>query len=75
MQEEEAGVVERGDALNHSAVDTINDGALKASCGGFLAFQLVLGAAVLADVVFDWGVGFGCPDGFCSADGAVHVAG
>ena len=37
--------------------------------------QQALFAAVLADVVFDGGVGFGGLDGFCSADGAVHVAG
>ena len=75
VQEEEAGVVERGDALNHGAVDAIDNGAFEAGGGGFFAFEFVLGAAVLADVVFDGGVGDGRLDGFGAADGAVHVAG
>lgn len=75
VQEEEAGVIERGDALNHGAVDAIDDAALESGGGGFFAFQFVLGAAVPADVVFDWGVGFGGLDGFSAADGAVHIAG
>ena len=75
VQEEEAGVIERGDALNHGAVDAIDDAAFEAGGGGFFAFQFILGAAVLADVVFDGGVGFGGLDGFGAADGAVHVAG
>ena len=36
MQKKEAGVVERGDALYHGAVDAIDDGALEAGGGGFL---------------------------------------
>ena len=75
VQEEEAGVIERGDALNHGAVDAIDNGAFEAGGGGFFAFEFVLGAAVLADVVFDGGVGDGRLDGFGAADGAVHVAG
>lgn len=75
MQKKEAGVIERGDALNHGAVDAIDDAAFEAGGGGFFAFQFILGASVLADVVFDRGVGFGGLDGFCAADGAVHVAG
>lgn len=75
VQEEEAGVIERGDALNHGAVDAIDDAALESGGGGFFALQFILGAAVLADVVFDRGVGFGGLDGFGAADGAVHVAG
>ena len=75
VQEEEAGVIERGDALNHGAVDAIDDAAFETGGGGFFAFQFILGAAVLADVVFDGGVGFGGLDGFGAADGAVHVAG
>ena len=34
-----------------------------------------MGAAVLADVVFDGGVGGGGLEGFGTADGAVYVAG
>lgn len=75
VQEEEAGVVESGDALNHGAVDAIDNGAFEAGGGGFFAFEFVLGTAVLADVVFDGGVGDGRLDGFGAADGAVHVAG
>lgn len=75
MQEEEAGVIQRGDALNHGAVDAIDDAALESGGGGFFAFQFILGAAVPAYVVFDRGVGFGGLDGFGAADGAVHVAG
>lgn len=75
VQEKETGVVERGDTLNHGAVNAIDDCALKSGCGGFLAFQFVLCAAMLADVVLDRGVGFGFVDGNSSADGAVHVAG
>ena len=75
MQEEEAGVIERGDALNHGAVDAIDDAAFEAGGGGFFALQFVLGAAVPADVVFHRGVGGGGLDGFSAADGAVHVAG
>ena len=75
VQEEEAGVVERGDALYHGAVDAIDDGALEAGGGGFLALQFILGAAVPADVVFHRGVGGGGLDGLRAADGAVHVAG
>ena len=75
MQEKEARVIERGDALNHGAVDAIDNGAFEAGGGGFFAFQFVLGAAVPADVVFDGGVGGGGLEGFGSADGGVHVAG
>lgn len=75
VQEKETGVVERGDALYHGAVDTIDDGALEAGGGGFLALQFILGAAVPADVIFHRGVGFGFLDGNGTADGAVHVAG
>ncbi len=74
VQEKEAGVIERGDALNHGAVDAIDDAAFESGGGGFFALQFVLGAAVPADVVFDRGVGFGGLDGFSAADGAVHVA-
>lgn len=75
MQKKEAGVIERGDALNHGAVDAIDDAAHESGGSGSFAFQFVLGAAVLADVVFDRSVGFGGLDGFGAADGAVHVAG
>ena len=44
-------------------------------CAGSFTFQLILRFAMLADVVFDRGVGFGGLDGFSAADGAVHVAG
>ena len=75
MQKKEAGVVERGDAVYHGAIDTIVDRAAEAVGGGFLALQFVLGVAVLADVVLHRGVGFGFEDGNGAADGAVHVAG
>ena len=55
MQKKEAGIIERGDALYHGAVDAIDDGALEAGGGGFLALQFILGAAVPADVVFHRG--------------------
>lgn len=45
MQEKEAGVIERGDALNHGAVDAIDDAALESGSGGFFALQFILGAA------------------------------
>ena len=68
MQEKEARVVERGDAVYHGAIDTIVDRAAEAVGGGFLALQFVLGVAVLADVVLHRGVGFGFEDGNGAAD-------
>lgn len=75
VQEKETGIVERGDAVYHGAIDAIVDGVAEAVGGGFLALQFVLGEAVPADVVFDRGVGFGFVDGHGAADGAIHVAG
>lgn len=75
MQKKEAGVVGRGNALYHGAVDAIDDGALEAGGGGFFAFELILDAAVPAAVIFHRGVGGGGLDGLRAADGAVHVAG
>ena len=75
MQEKEARVVERGDAVYHGAIDTIVDCAAEAVGGGFLALQFVLGVAVLADVVLYRCVGLSFVEGDGAADGAVHVAG
>ena len=75
MQKKETWVVVDGDALYHGTIDSIVDRASESVGGGFLAFQFVLSAAVLADVVLDRGVGLGFVDGNRAADGAVHIAG
>lgn len=75
VQEEKAGVIKRGDAVYHGAIDAVVDLGVVFICAGALAFQLVLSLAIVAYVVLDRGVGFGFLDGNSAADGAVHVAG
>ena len=73
--QEKTGIIKRGDAVYHGAIDPIVELGAVFVCGGALAFQLVLCLAMVAYIVLYRGVGLSFVEGDGAADGAVHVAG
>ena len=73
--QEKTGIIKRGDAVYHGAIDPIVDLGAVFVCGGALAFQLVLCLAMVAYIVLYRGVGLSFVEGDGAADGAVHVTG
>ena len=73
--QEKTGIIRRGDAVYHGAIDPIVNLGAVFVCAGSFTFQLVLSLAMLANVVFNRRICFGSVYGVFAADGAVHVAG